>query len=193
MTPETESVIRDLDAHRAKFETFCRSLSEEELDREVPNSTWLVRDFIAHLATIDGPVRVMFESMTGERPTGTSTPETSGGERWDVDRWNDSRVAARRTKTVGEIFEEAAHERARMHEALAALSEADLNKTMHFGGDNKRGASDIRLGDYIRGWAKHDVIHVADMLRALPERDTPEVRAWLDDPAVAGYQQMMNR
>jgi len=193
MTPEVESVVRDLDAHRAKFEAFCRSLSEEELNRDVPNSTWLVRDFIAHLATIDGPVRVMFESMTGERPSGTSTPETSGGERWDVDRWNDSRVAARRTKSVDEIFEEAAQERARMHEALAALSEDDLNKTMHFGGDNKRSASDIRLGDYIRGWAKHDVIHVADMLRALPERDTPEVHAWLDDPAVAGYQQMMNR
>lgn len=193
MTPEIESVLIDLDAHRAKFETFCRSLSEEELDREVPNSHWLVRDFIAHLATIDGPVRVMFESMTGEQPTGTSTPETSSGERWDVDRWNDSRVAARRTKSVDEIFEEAAHERARMHEALANLSETDLDKTMHFGGDNKRSAADIRLGDYIRGWAKHDVIHVADMLRALPGRDTPEVRAWLDDPAVTGYQQMMNR
>lgn len=193
MTPEVESVVRDLDAHRAKFETFCRSLSEEELDRDVPNSTWLVRDFIAHLATIDGPVRVMFESMTGERPAGTSTPQAPDGERWDVDRWNDSRVAARRTKTVDEIFEEAAQERSRMHEALAALSPTDLDKTLHFGGDNKRSAADLRLGDYIRGWAKHDVIHVADMLRALPERDTPDIRAWLDDPAVAGYQQMMNR
>jgi hypothetical protein len=193
MTPEIQEVVRDLDGHRAKFEAFCRSLSEEELDREVPNSHWLVRDFIAHLATIDGPVRVMFESMTGEQPAGTSTPDTSSGERWDVDRWNDSRVAARRTKTVDEIFAEAAQERARMHEALARLSEADLDKTMHFGGDNKRAAADIRLGDYIRGWAKHDVIHVADMLRALPERDTPEVQAWLDDPAVTGYQRMMNR
>ena len=193
MTPEVESVVRDLDGHRAKFETFCRSLSEEELDRDVPNSHWLVRDFIAHLATIDGPVRVMFESMTGSRPTATSTPETSGGERWDVDRWNDSRVAARRNQTVDQIFEEAARERSRMHDALAALSEADLDKTLHFGGDTKRSAADLRLGDYIRGWAKHDVIHVADMLRALPERDTQDMRAWLDDPAVAGYQQMMNQ
>lgn len=193
MTPEIQEVVRDLDGHRAKFEAFCRSLSEEELDREVPNSHWLVRDFIAHLATIDGPVRVMFESMTGEQPAGTSTPDTSSGERWDVDRWNDSRVAARRTKTVDEIFAEAAQERAHMHGALANLSEADLDKTMHFGGDSKRSAADIRLGDYIRGWAKHDVIHAADMLRALPERKTPDVEAWLDDPAVTGYQRMMNR
>lgn len=192
MTPEIEAIGRDLDAHRAKFEAFCRSLSEEELDRPVPDSTWLVRDFIAHLATIDGPVRVMFESMTGDRAAASTAPETSSGERWDVDRWNDARVAARRTKTVDEIFEEAGHERARMHEALGALSEADLDKTMHFGGDSKRPASEIRLGDYIGGWAKHDLIHVADMLRALPGRDTPDVRAWLDDPAVAGYQRMMN-
>lgn len=192
MTPEIDEVVRDLDAHRAKFEAFCRSLSEDELDRAVPESTWLVRDFIAHLATIDGPVRQMFEGMTGDRPGGTSSPETAAGERWDVDRWNDARVAARRTNTVDEIFEEAAKERDRMHEALAAFSAADLDKTMHFGGDNKRAAADIRLGDYVRGWAKHDVIHVADMLRALPGRDTPEVRAWLDDPAVAGYQRMMN-
>ena len=46
----------DGDNHRAKFEVFCRSLSDEQLNRQVPSSTWIVKDFISHLATIDGTV-----------------------------------------------------------------------------------------------------------------------------------------
>ena len=42
--------------HRQQFEVFCRSLSEEELSRPVPNSDWTVKDFIIHLAQFDEEV-----------------------------------------------------------------------------------------------------------------------------------------
>ncbi len=39
MHPDVDAVITELDAHRARFEELCRSLSAEELDRDVPGST----------------------------------------------------------------------------------------------------------------------------------------------------------
>jgi hypothetical protein len=47
---------------------------------------------------------------------------------------------------------------------------------------------------FLSGWAQHDPIHVADMLKALPERAADaELKAWLDSPFVSGYQAIMNR
>ena len=46
---------------------------------------------------------------------------------------------------------------------------------------------------FLFGLARHDNIHAADMLKALPERaDDPELKAWLDDPAVKWYQDAMS-
>ena len=89
MHPDVELVVKELDDHRVRFEAFCRSLSPEELDRAVPNSSWLVRDFVAHLATIDGPVGEMFASVHRGADPGI---RTSDGARWDVDRWNEVQV-----------------------------------------------------------------------------------------------------
>ena len=42
------------------------------------------------------------------------------------------------------------------------------------------------------GLARHDPIHVADMVKALPERaEEPEIKAWLDDTVVKWYQRAM--
>ena len=64
---------------------------------------------------------------------------------------------------------------------------------MHFPGDHKRAAGDLPLNLFLAGWAQHDVMHVADMIKALPERaDDPEIKRWLDNPFVAGYQAVMS-
>jgi hypothetical protein len=51
-------------------------------------------------------------------------------------------------------------------------------------------ASDRRsispLGQFLPGWTRHDATHVADMLKALPERrNDPEIVAWLGRPDIA--------
>lgn len=182
-------VIEELDGHRAKFEAFCRLLSRGELERPVPNSTWQVRDFIAHLATIDVPVGGMFRSMhIGEDP-GIRNPD---GGRFDVDNWNDLQVEERRTHDLETVLSEAAKTRADLKAQMYVLTDQDLARTLKFGGDSKRPASEIPFGSYLRGWCKHDPMHAMDMSRALPERQA-ELAAWFDDPIIQGYQNAMNR
>ncbi len=187
MDPDVAAVIEELDAHRERYVSFCRSLSEEQLVRAVPRSSWVVRDFVAHLGTIDGPVGGMFQGMHGVKATGF------GAAAAGIDPWNDAQVAERRTWPLERVIEEMAETRAVLRGHLAALTAEDLQKAMAFGGDSKRAASSVRLVDYLRGWNKHDPMHVVDMVRALPEAVTPELEAWFDDPAIRGYQAAMNR
>lgn len=189
MDPDVAAVVEELDAHRARFEAFCRSLSEEQLNRPVPSSSWVVRDFIAHLATIDVPVGEMFRSM---REGGAGRIRTGDDAKWDVDTWNDAEVAARRAKSVDDVLGEAARTRADLTAHLAALTAENIQRMLKFGGDGKRPPSEVRLLDYLRGWNKHDPMHVVDMTRALPEVLTPELEKWFDDPAIRGYQAAMN-
>lgn len=189
MHPDVQAVITELDDHRRRFEQFCRQLSQDELERPVPQSTWIVRDFIAHLATIDGPVERMFRNIReGQR----GTFDESGGNRWDVDRWNEEMVQARRRFSLDELFEEAATTRESIKAEMARLGPEELSFVMTFGGDSKRPPGNVQLLAYLRGWCKHDPMHVVDMLRGLPGRRTPEIEAWLDDPVIRGYQRAMN-
>ena len=160
-------VVAELDGHRERFEAFCRSLSNEELERPVPQSTWVVRDFIAHLATIDGPVGQMFDSMHRGEDAGIRDGD---GGKFDIDNWNDRQVEKRRLLPLEDV----------------------LARTMKFAGDSKRAASEIPFGAYLRGWCKHDPMHAMDMSRALPERQA-SLAPWFDDPVIQGYQKAMNR
>jgi hypothetical protein len=182
MIERVQAVVDLIATERERFERFCRSLSEEELGRPVPASTWIVKDFISHLATIDPPVARWLASLADGRPTMPG----EGGRRWDVDRYNDDAVAERRQRPVEEILAEAARERAALLQVLDGLTEAQIDQSIHFGGDSKRPPSELVLERYLQGWARHDLIHVADMLRALPERAAdPEVLAWLREPGAA--------
>ncbi len=182
-------IITELDGHRERFEAFCRSLSAEQLDRPVPQSTWVVRDFIAHLATIDGPVGQMFDAMHAGRAGAVTNPD---GGTFDVDRWNDSQVERRRMLPMEDVLAEAASQRAALREKLLVLTDEDLDRTLEFAGDSKRAPSKVPFGAYLRGWCKHDPMHALDMARALPER-AAELAPWFDDPVIQGYQKAMNR
>lgn len=188
--PTVARVLDELAMHRERFETFCRQLSNEELDRAVPQSTWLVRDFISHLATIDVPVAEMFRTMHAGGDPGIRNAD--GGE-WDVDDWNEQQVQARRTWDIDQIFAEAEETRAELAKHLSALTTDDVAKKLKFGGDAKRPPAEVGLGQYLLGWCKHDPMHALDMSRALPDRVTADVQEWFNDPVVQGYQRMMNR
>ena len=188
--PTVAKVLDELAMHRERFETFCRQLSNEELERPVPQSTWHVRDFITHLATIDMPVAEMFRTLHAGEDPGLRNAD---GGRWDVDDWNEQQVQERRTWDIDRIFAEAAETRTELTKHLAALTTEDIAKPLKFGGDAKRPPAEVVLGQYLQGWCKHDPMHALDMSRALPDRVTPEVQAWFDDPVVQMYQRMMNR
>lgn len=195
MGPRVQAVVDTIVGERERFERFCRSLSEEELARPVPQSSWIVKDFVSHLATLDDPIGRWFIAVAagdGSRGMGRG----ADGEAWDVDRFNDAAVAERRGRPLEEILAEAARERAALLEVMERLDDDRLDQTFRFGGDSKRPPRDLLFGQFLQGWALHDVIHVADMLKALPERrDDPAVAAWLGEPAVQAvvgfYQQAM--
>ncbi len=190
-TPTAQTVIDSIIENRRRFEAFCYSLSDEQLSRMVPDSTWIVRDFAAHLDTLDTALLRWFGAADGNA---TAAATTADGQALDVDAFNDAQVASRRDWTLERVFAEASENRVKLIDLLGALTQEQIDATMRFGGDAKRKAADIPLKVFLSGWAQHDPIHVADMLKALPERaDDAEIKAWLDSPFVVGYQAIMNR
>ena len=186
-----QHVIQSIREHRERFERFCRSLSEEELSRPVPDASWVVKDFVSHLGALDPEMARSFEASAGGRPEEAS--RTAEGLPFDLDAFNDARVAERRQWPLDRILEEASRNRAALIETLERLTDEEIARMAHFGGDTKRSAADLPLKVFLLGWARHDPIHAADMLKALPERASdPELAAWVDDPVVKGYQQAMS-
>jgi hypothetical protein len=187
------NVIAAIEENRRRFEQFCYSLSDEELDRPVPDSTWIVRDFAAHLATLDPMMQAMFDAtIAGDqfRPE-AHVHERDGG--FDVDAFNDEVVAERRSWPLAQVFEEGAAQRQKLIDSLAGMTDEQIAQPMYFSGDAKRRAGKIPLNLFLAGWAQHDPIHVADMLKALPERaGDPDIKSWIENPFVAGYQKAMN-
>lgn len=191
MPSETvQRLVETFQTNRERFETFCRSLSEEELARPVPDSSWQVKDFVSHLATLDTEIARWFEAvMAGD----TSGPgQNPDGSKFDVDAWNEEAIQERKGWTLDQIFAEAAPNREKMLETLARMTDEDIEQTVHFSGDNKREPADVQFKLFLLGLAQHDPIHVADMVKALPERaEDDDLKAWLDNRAVQWYQTTM--
>ncbi len=191
MLPRVQETVDTIATERSRFERFCRSLGDDELLRPVPASSWLVKDFVSHLATIDGPIAAWFGSLGSG--SGGAGPGGDSGEAWDVDRYNAHEVEQRRDRSVDQILAEAAEQREALIAVMARLTDEQLDNTIHFGGDSKRPPSDIQFARYLQGWALHDALHVADMIKALPERRSdPTIIAWLAEPRVKtmiGYYQ----
>lgn len=192
MVPRVRDVVETATLERDRFSRFCRSLTDDELGRIVPGSTWRVKDFINHVATLDGPYAGWFTALidgdTGDPHRGT--PD------FDVDEFNEGAVTARRDRSMDEMLDEAERGRATLIAAFDRLTDAQLDATIRFGGDRKRPPRHLPLGQFLQGWVRHDAIHAADMLKALPERRFDQaVVSWLEDdavaPAVRAYQQAM--
>jgi hypothetical protein len=189
--PSVQPVIDALRKNRALFETFCRSLSEEQLSRPVPpDYKWTVNDFIIHNLTFDDLTTAWVESVVAGN---TSAPAAPDGSPFDVDARNEERVGQWRGKPLSEALAASVDEREKFFVALGTMADEDMQQIVEFPGDNKRDPAKVGFGLFLHGLARHDPIHVADMLKALPERaDDPELKAWLDDRMVEWYQQAMS-
>lgn len=187
-----DKVIQTIRDERAWLEAFCRSLSAEELERMVPpDEKWSVKDFAAHLGTLDTELIRWFEGVAAGVPD--ETVRNDDGSPFDVDDWNGRIVAERHDWPLDQVLAEAAANREKLIASLQKLTEEEIATVVHFGGDNKRPPADVPLKFFLLGWAHHDAIHVADMLKALPERaDDPAVRERLTHPAVSWYQNAMS-
>lgn len=177
--------------HRQQFEEFCRSLSEEELNRPVPNSDWTVKDFIIHLSQFDEEVTRWMAALKDGRIEAPG--RNDDGSTFDVDAYNNARIAERHSWPLDRILAEGEANRAKLAAEMEELEDAHIDQTVHFPGDNKRPSADVQFKLFLTGLARHDPIHVADMLKALPERAVdPAIAAWMDDGAVKWYQNAMS-
>jgi uncharacterized damage-inducible protein DinB len=181
MNPRTRLIIDELARHRAQFEHLCRSLSAQELGTAIPGSHWTVKDYIAHLATIDGLIANNFSPIVGLAAPGPDTPYPSP---FDIDDWNEAAVRSRAGKGIDELLAEAAIHRANMTAAIALLTDADLDRVIDYGGDRRTlgplPKSKVRFGGLLWAIAIHDPNHTGDILRALPQRAAePWIQEWL--------------
>lgn len=186
-----EDVIDAILENRRRFKEFCYSLTAEQLTRPVPGTTWIVRDFAAHLDTLDTALLRWFEGAATGASFDAGVSET--GAPFDVDAFNDAQVESRREWPLERIFDEADANRERLIAAMRQLTDDQVERPMHFSGDSKRPPADLPLKLFLAGWAQHDPIHVADMIKALPElAEDPGIKRWLDNPFVAGYHAVMS-
>lgn len=185
----TDKVITAIIDNRQKFEAFCKSLSDEQLNRPVPQSTWLVRDFASHLTTLDPIMVGVFQATArGEKYEGPD-----GASAFDLDGTNDALVAERRAWPMDRVFEEGVPWRTDLIAALRQITDEQTQGQMWFNGDAKRPPGNVPFAMFLAGWAQHDPIHAADMLKALPELAGDDaIKAWVENPFVRGYQAMMN-
>lgn len=181
MNPRTRLVIDELARHRTQFEHLCRSLNEAELATQIPGSHWSVRDYLAHLCTIDSLIVAGFAPMVGKQ---MPPPPTPLPQPFDIDEWNDHAVLPARDRSIDGLLAEGAVHRARMVELIGAMTDEHLDAIIPYGGDRKAlnlPKSMVRFGGLLWGIAIHDPTHTRDILRALPHRaEEPWIREWLD-------------
>jgi len=180
MNPRIQLVIDEFARHRTQFEWFCQSLSPAELVTPVPNTHWNVRDYIAHLCTIDGLIAPSFAAQVGQSAPLPDVPIPSP---FDIDEWNESAVRAREERSIDDLLAEAAVHREHLASAIAALTDEHLDRIIDYGGDRKSlnlKPTRVRFGGLLWAIAIHDPSHTRDIVQALPHRASePRVAEWL--------------
>jgi len=180
MNPRVQLLLDELSRHRRQFETFCRSLRAEELSTPIPDSPWTVKDYIAHLAAIDGLIAHGFQRAVGLEVA--PAPDVRAAAPFDIDDWNAAAVLARRDASVEELLAEAAEHRAHLLQVIAAMDDSRLDMLVPFGSRRASGLPDVpvRRRSVLWAIAVHDPSHTQDILRALPERAGMSfVQEWL--------------
>ena len=178
-TPRAQAILDEQAQHRARFEGFCRSLTDEELAEQVPGTPWAVHGYVAHLATIDSLISPFLAPLVGIRdvPRAELPPPVP----FDIDEWNDAMVPLRARAAVEQLLSEAGRHRAEYVRVLSMLSDEQLDMMIPFGGDRKvidLPPTQVRLEDLLWAIALHDPNHTQDMLRAIPQREG-DVHDWL--------------
>lgn len=178
MNLRAQLVTDELARHRVQFEHLCRSLDDDELATNIPGSPWSVKDYIAHLCTIDGLIAAGFSPMVG---LSAPAPDVAPPAPFDIDEWNEAIVRKREGVSIDALLEEAAGHREAMLRAIEAMTDANLDQVIPYGGDRKSlglQPSMVRFGGLLWGIAIHDPTHTRDILRALPHRAK---EAWISE------------
>ncbi len=194
MNIRSRLIIDELARHRVQFEHLCRSLDADEVRATIPGSHWTVKDYIAHLATIDGLIAASFGPMVGvNAPAADPLVEAP----FDIDDWNEAAVRARAGRDIDDLLGEGARHRANMVAAIGRMADVDLDRVIPYGGDRKTlglAPTPVRFGGLLWAIAIHDPTHTQDIVRALPHlAERPWVSEWLasttDAPVPAGVKE----
>ena len=180
MNPRIQLVIDEFARHRTQFTHLCHALTPEELRTPIPGSQWTVRDYVAHLCTIDGLIVPGFSAQVGLQ---APLPDVPFPQPFDIDEWNDAAVRARDNASIDDLLAEANTHRERMLAAIERFTDANLDAIIDYGGDRKSlnlPKSKVRFGGLLWGIAIHEPTHTRDILRALPDRaGEPWIVEWL--------------
>lgn len=181
MTIRTRLILDEFARHRVQFEYLCHDLTATELASPIPGAPWTVRDYIAHLCTIDGLIAPNFSRMVGLT---APLPDTAIPDPFDIDDWNEAAVSARSGVSITDLLAEGARHRDNLAAAIALMTDAQLDAIIPYGGDRKTlnlPKSMIRFGGLLWGIAIHEPTHTVDILKALPHRrEQSWIREWLD-------------
>ncbi len=178
--PRTSLFLDEFARHRVQFEHLCRALTPIELATAIPGSHWLVKDYVAHLCTIDGLIAPNFSRMVG---LNAPLPDVPIPLPFDIDEWNDAAIIARREAGIEELLTEANTHRGRLAAAIERLSDEQLDSIIPYGGDRKSlglAPTKVRFGGLLWAIAIHEPTHTRDIVRALPALgEQAWVREWL--------------
>ncbi len=181
MNESVRAILEEMAVYRQRFAAFCHSLSAEELATPVPGTPWTVHGYIAHLCTIDALIAAFFAPFV--EVSDVVPPDVPPPVPFDIDDWNEATVAKRADASVRDLLAEAARHRASYERAVGAMTDAQLNSEVPFGGDRRvidLPPTTVRLYELLTAIALHDPNHVQDILRALPNRaEEPAVKEWL--------------
>lgn len=156
MPTRIEAIIVELEAGGRQTAAFFGSLTAEQLAMPVyaDGAEWTVRQVLAHLATIERTMPVLFSDILAGGPG-------DKGE-FDIERYNRSQPRKLDDLPFEEVIARFEAVRAATVEAVRGMAEADLDRPGRhpFLGEGT-------LERFVRWAGEHAAIHEADVRRAL--------------------------
>ena len=157
------AVIDRLGEERQRFVEWVRSVPDSEWPGASPEGAWQGRDYVAHLASIDPLLTGLMRIFQNE---GT-VPSGSDGRPFSIDDWNEKQILERRTRPIESLLTDMAQHRVELNAAIADFTDEQLDRTFHYGGDNKRSPRELAVAQFLTALVHHDRWHMEDARRAM--------------------------
>lgn len=154
-----QQAIDKLATERERFIAWVRSVPSEDWSKLSPDGMWQARDYVAHLASIDPLLTGLTRAFQSDGSV--------AGEGFSIDEWNEGQILERRPRSTVELIAELEQHRAGLNAAIADFTDEQLDRTFHFGGDNKRSPRDVPVHQFLNGLVYHDRWHMEDARRAM--------------------------
>jgi hypothetical protein len=158
-----QKAINKMADERARFIEWVRSVPQEKWSNLSPDGMWQARDYVAHLASIDPLLTGLIRSFQTSGEVGRG-PD---GRPFSIDDWNEGQILERRTRPIEDLIADMEKHRIDLNAALADLTDEQLDRTFHFGGDKSRSPRDLKIAEFLNGLVYHDRWHMEDARRAI--------------------------